>query len=124
MAIDYSLFTFSKGTPRVAVKIAKQRDAAKEERDCREAVDKRDGRRCFFPACRVVATEKHHILSRSVRGKTIWRTDDILSACQKHHRMFKAGLIKVEGNPDKGPVTVLLTKLGEKAEIRIPKRTK
>lgn len=124
MSIDYSGFKFHKGTPRAVSKLERQREAAKEERDCRAAVDARDQHRCFFPRCRTKATEKHHILSRSVRGQTIWRTDDILSACQEHHRWFKAALITVSGNPDKGPVQVALTSLGEAANIRIPERRK
>lgn len=122
MAIDYDGFLFGKGTPHVTEKIKKARALAKEEADCRAAVDKRDGRKCFFPGCKRTAGEKHHIVSRSVRGKTEWRTDGILSSCTEHHRYFKAGLIRVEGNPDKGRVKVFLTKLGEEAKISIPKR--
>lgn len=103
MGIDYTGFLFGKGTPRVAVKLKKQRDISAAERACRIAVDKRDGRRCFFPQCRTPASEKHHITPSSVRGKRIWITSDILSACAAHHRYFKSGLIRVEGNPDKAP---------------------
>jgi len=124
-AIDYTdktIFAFPKGQPRQAAKIKKASELAKEERACRAAVDARDKRQCFFPQCRCGATEKHHIMSRSVRGKTIWRTDDILSACHKHHGWFKAGLIRVEGNPDVAPVVVLLTKTGQDAGILVPQR--
>jgi hypothetical protein len=111
-----------KGQPLVVTKLERQRAAQAAERACREAVDKRDGRKCFFPGRPHPASDKHHIVPSSVRGKRIWITSDILSACAEHHRWFKAGLIRVEGNPDKGPVSVLLTKLGEEAGIRIPKR--
>lgn len=119
---DETIFAFPKGEPRQVAKIKKASDLAKEERECRAKVDARDKRRCFFPSCRSAATEKHHIVARSVRGKTVWRTDDILSACNKHHKWFKAGLIRVEGNPDVAPVKVFLTTLGEKAGIRVPER--
>lgn len=122
MAIDYSALRFSKGTPRIIERRRKQLDRAAEERACRQAVDQRDGRRCFFPNCRAHASEKHHIRPSSVRGKRIWQTNDILSACAEHHRWFKAGLIQVSGNPDRGPVRVVVTRLGEEAGIRIPSR--
>lgn len=125
MPIDYTnpaIFAFPKGTPRAASKIERKRDAAKEERECRAKVDARDKHKCFFPRCRKRANEKHHMVSSSVRGARVWRTDDILSACTEHHSWFKAGLIAVAGNPDVAPVVVSLTKLGEDAKIRIPER--
>ncbi len=120
--IDYSIFQFSKGTPRIAERITKKRELEQTAQKARAAIKARDKGRCFFPGCKVAASEAHHITPRSVRGKTVWRSDDLLSACAEHHRYFKAGLIRVEGNPDKGPVTVTLTSLGEAARIRIPKR--
>lgn len=122
MAIDYSMLAFPKGKPRIVEKLEKKQALTREERDCRAKVDARDKHQCFFPNCRKHAGEKHHIVARSARGKTVWRTNDILSACTKHHRFFKAGLILVEGNPDRGPVQVRLTTLGQQAGIRIPRR--
>lgn len=119
--IEWTGFRFPKGQPRVVAKIEKARTAAQEERDCRAKVDARDGRRCFVDGCRLKATEKHHIVSRSVRGKTEWNSSDILSACQRHHSMFKAGLIRVEGNPDVARVKVFLTALGTAAKIKLPR---
>lgn len=107
--------------PRAVEKIEEQRIQKAQERACRIAVDKRDKHRCFFPGCKVRAGEKHHIVASSVRGKRIWQTDDILSACGTHHSWFKAGLIRTIGNPDDGPVQVYLTKLGRQAKIRMPK---
>ncbi len=121
MAIDWSVLAFPKGQTRLVAKIEKARTAAQEERDCRANVDARDGRRCFWPGCQKKAGEKHHILSRSVRGKTQWVTSDILSACSTHHGYFKAGLIRVEGNPDKASVKVFLTALGIAAKIKLPR---
>ena len=111
-----------KGVPRILMKLEKRRARAVDERSCRLAVDRRDHRRCFFPTCKVYAGEKHHIRSSSTRGVRIWITSDILSSCGDHHRWFKAGLIRVVGNPDHGPVTVHLTTLGQKAKLRIPAR--
>ena len=104
----------------MAVKLEKKRELAAEERACRQKVDARDKRRCFFPGCKKHAGEKHHILASSVRGRRIWRSDDILSSCTEHHRWFKAGLIEVAGNPDRGPVKVLRTALGKAEGIQIP----
>lgn len=120
--IDYSVLAYPKHRPRVLEKMDRTAQLLADERACRKAVRKRDKGRCFFPSCRAAATELHHIVSRSVRGKTAWRTDDILSACHKHHGYFKAGLVRVEGNPDVAPVSVLLTKLGEEAGMHIPRR--
>ncbi len=122
LAEYYNACAFAKGKPRAVIKIDKKADLAKEERECRAKVDARDKRQCFFPGCRRTATDKHHIVSRSVRGTTVWRTNDILSACKKHHDWFKAGLIRTTGNPDRGPVTVHRTKLGKEARIRVPAR--
>lgn len=121
--IDYSALAFPKGRPRVAVKRAAKKDLAAEERACRAKVDKRDKRRCFFPKCKAYAGEKHHIVASSVRGKREWATNDILSSCTEHHRWFKAGLITVKGNPDRGPVQVAVTALGAKESIVVPPRS-
>lgn len=124
MAIDYTGFALPKGQPRIVDRIQRKAELAAEERACRKAVDARDQRRCFYPGCKTSASEKHHIVPSSVRGQRRWRTDDILSACPVHHRYFKAGLIRVEGNPDKGPVKVFLTKLGVDAGLHLAGRAR
>ena len=118
--IDYSILSLPKGVPRVVDRIQKKRELEKQTRDCRRAVDARDHRRCFFPGCRAFAGSKHHILARSLQGR--WHTRNILSACEPHHRYFKAGLITVVGNPDRGPVRVTVTSLGHAAGLRVPRR--
>ncbi len=122
MPIDWSGFAFGKGQPRLVDRIQQKKALADREAICRAAVNRRDQWRCFWPGCQVKATEKHHIVSRSARGKTIWHTADILSACPAHHRYFKAGLVRVMGNPDEGPVKVILTQMGIDAKITLPKR--
>jgi hypothetical protein len=119
--MDYSGLPFPK-RPRILDRIAYKRQREADERACRRTVDQRDGRRCFFPACRAFASEKHHIVPSSVRGKRLWVTSDILSSCPEHHQWFKAGLIRVVGNPDQGPVRVVLTALGLLAGIKVPAR--
>jgi hypothetical protein len=119
MGIDYEGFGFPKAQPRIVDRIQRKADLKAEEVACRKAVDLRDKRRCFYPRCKAVASEKHHIVSSSVRGQRRWRSDDIVSACAEHHRYFKAGLIRVEGNPDTGPVKVFLTKLGQDAGLHL-----
>jgi hypothetical protein len=106
-----------KPLPRVIDRIAQKRALAQQERDCRRKVDARDHRQCFVKSCGIWANEKHHILARSLGGR--WQTWNILSACTTHHRWFKAGLIRVHGNPDLRPVTVSLTALGIRAGIQI-----
>lgn len=118
MAIGYGV-PAPKGRPRVLDRVEQKRALEKQERDCRRVVDARDHRQCFFPTCRAFAGHKHHIQPRSLGGR--WQTFNILSACQAHHRWFKAGLIRVCGNPDDGPVTVQLTTLGKDSGLTIPK---
>lgn len=119
MSIDYSQLAFPKGQPRIVDRIQRKADLKAEEMACRKAVDLRDKRKCFYPRCKAVASDKHHIVPSSVRGQRRWRTDDILSACAEHHRYFKAGLIRVEGNPDTGPVKVFLTQMGIEAGLKL-----
>jgi hypothetical protein len=121
MPIEYDKLFFNKGTPRVALKMARATLKAKAERECRIAVDRRDGRRCFVFGCRKYAREKHHIVKRSQGGP--WITSNILSACTPHHQYLTAGLIRTSGNPDvKDDLQVHLTALGKAAKISIPKR--
>jgi len=120
MAIEYSLFKFHKGKPRELHKIERTREADRVERECRAKVDARDQRQCFYPRCRVRASDKHHIQPRSLGGT--WTTANIASACRRHHDWFKAGLITVDGNPNRGPLRVLVTALGTQAGIRVPER--
>ncbi len=120
LAEYYANCPIPKGKPRVIAKLEKTRAADRVEEQCRKKVDARDGHRCFFPGCRVRSSDKHHIRPRSLQGE--WLTGNILSSCRRHHDWFKAGLIRVQGNPDRGPVKVFLTKLGEEARVRIPQR--
>jgi len=120
MAIDYSCLAFPKGKPRVVEKMDRDRAADEVERKCREKVNARDNHQCFFPRCRTRASDKHHIRPRSLGGE--WRPDNIASSCRRHHDWFKAGLITVSGNPNRGPLRVHLTVLGQQAKIRIPSR--
>lgn len=115
-------FPQPKHRPRVLTAQDKAKALAKQERDCRAQVDARDKRQCFFPRCKAHAGEKHHIVSRSVRGHTMWQSDDIVSACTEHHRWFKAGLIRTTGNPDRGPVKVYATELGRREGVVVPRR--
>lgn len=119
MAIGYGV-AVPKPIPRVLDRVEQKRAMAQQERDCRRAVDARDHRGCFFPTCRAFADEKHHVQARSLGGT--WQTANILSACAMHHRWFKAGLIRVVGNPDDGPVTVKPTDLGRRLKVKIPTR--
>lgn len=96
----------------------KDADADKRERQCRENVNARDGHRCFFPGCRTRASDKHHVRPRSLMGE--WVTKNILSACRLHHDYFKAGWIRVTGNPDRKNVVVHRTELGRAQGIHVP----
>lgn len=107
-------------TRKVVSRLAKDRVLKSQERKTRQHVDARDQRRCFWPGCRAYATDKHHQIPRSKGGK--WAPDNIISGCRTHHDWFKAGLIRVFGNVEKGTLTIQLTELGRAAKIRIPKQ--
>jgi hypothetical protein len=106
--------------PRPTVLTRADKKLAREQRlrDCYKAVDARDQRKCFFPKCRRYADEHHHVQPRSL-GR-LDETFNVISACCIHHAYFKAGLIRVEGNPDVAPVTVHLTELGAREGLRLP----
>ena len=116
----YTTCAFAKPSRLVAAR-TKTRVVSALERATRTHLDTvRDGRACFFPGCRQYASEKHHLVPRSLGGT--WDTWNIVSACPRHHGWFKGGLIQVRGNPDEGPVTVMVTILGARCGIRIPAR--
>ena len=98
MAIDYSIFAIPKGTPRAFDKRAKRLDKEQQERECREAVRRRDKGKCVIPGCRDKSDHLHHITYRSRGGK--WRTENIASLCASHHSMVHLGKIQISGNAD------------------------
>lgn len=120
MPIDYSLFTFGKGKPQSVVKLEQQRAAKTQEAKVRQKVNARDKHRCFWSKCLETAFHKHHKVYRSHGGK--WETENIVSGCNLHHKWVHDGLIRLIGNPDKGPLEIELTALGKVAKIRVPKR--
>ena len=98
MAIDYSGFAIPKGTPRVVDRIQAKKDLAKQERDCRVAVNKRDKGKCVVPGCKDAGPHKHHITYRSRGGK--WQSGNVCSLCPRHHQLLHAGLIQISGDAD------------------------
>lgn len=119
--IQWHKLKHAKGLPRIMLQMAKATIAQAQERKVRAQVYARDRRRCFFPGCRRAATELHHIEPSSLRGRRVWQTEDLLSACRQHHAFFKSGLIRVTGNPDRKTLKVHVTTLGRQAGLRIPK---
>ena len=96
--MDTSELAFPKGTPRVVDRIAKKRDYAKQERECRAAVKKRDHGRCVVPGCKEFSRHVHHIVFRSRGGK--WSSQNCCSLCVQHHQLVHAGLITITGDAD------------------------
>lgn len=102
MPIDYSVFAIPKSKPgdlRAERKRAKRLDRATQERECREAVRRRDHGKCVIPGCKDRSEHMHHITYRSKGGK--WRSENICSLCPSHHAMVHAGKIQIAGNADK-----------------------
>jgi hypothetical protein len=107
-----------KGPPRVLVKAAKDRREAAHDRRVRAEVNRRDGFACFWPTCKTRASDRHHIQPKSLGGP--FESWNLLSACRKHHDYFKAGLVRVSGNPDvKGSLRVFVTQRGLDAKVRV-----
>lgn len=98
MGIDYTGFTFGKGTPRVIDRIAQKASVAKQERDCRLAVKARDKGRCRVPSCKATSVHLHHVTFRSQGGK--WQSCNIVSLCVQHHQFVHAGLLSISGDAD------------------------
>lgn len=121
--IDYSPsggLLFPKGEPRSVAKLKKARSLKATETRVRKKVNARDKHRCFWTGCREVAFHKHHQVYRSRGGK--WQSENVVSGCHRHHKWVHDGLIRLIGNPDVAPVEIEITKLGELAKLRIPKR--
>lgn len=118
MAIDYSVFAdvggipkHAKGDSRAEAKRAKRLDKQQRERECREAVKRRDKGKCVVPGCKERSEHMHHITYRSKGGK--WRSENICSLCPSHHAMVHAGRIHISGNADDH-----LTITGDAAALR------
>lgn len=111
MAIDTSMLKFKKGEPRIVVKQAKKAKLAKQERECRIAVRKRDKGKCVVPGCKEGARHLHHITFRSHGGK--WTSANCCSLCPIHHQLLHNGKIHISGNADEH-----LTITGEKRYLR------
>lgn len=105
---------------RIVSELDKDRTEKAQERKTRKHVDRRDQRQCFWPGCKVYATDKHHQIPRSKGGQ--WTPENIISGCRRHHDWFKAQLIRVYGNAEKKTLTIELTDLGKKAKIRLPRK--
>ena len=96
--IDWSLFAIAKPRPRVLDRLERKQQLAKDERECRAAVKKRDKGRCVVPGCNDAGTNKHHIVYRSRGGK--FDTKNIASLCVVHHQLVHACILKIEGDAD------------------------
>lgn len=96
--IDTSGLPFAKSTPRVVDRLARKKDLAKQERECRATVKRRDKGKCVIPGCKDASRHLHHITYRSKGGK--WRTGNIASLCVKHHQFVHAALIHIDGDAD------------------------
>lgn len=104
MAIDYSVFKDVGGQPkpepRIVTKKRREKEAARDERSCREAVKRRDKGRCRIPNCNGKDVEMHHIIYRSHSSKHKWNPQNNCLLCHDHHQLRHAGIIHISGNAD------------------------
>ncbi len=100
MGIDWSLFAIPKGPLRVEEKRDKRLTEAQAERQCREAVRKRDKGKCVVPSCKEPAKHLHHVVYRSKSKRLKWATSNCCSLCVAHHALEHAGRITIAGNAD------------------------
>lgn len=103
MSIDYSLFQFAKGAPRVQTKAVEDRQARTAWQRVCDAVDDRDKRRCQVTGYRLTAgavdawqaLERNHLEPRS-RGKTRrYVVDNVLTVSRAVHQLIHAGALRV-----------------------------
>lgn len=106
MGIDYSGFAFPKGTLRVEAKRAKRLDSETAERECREEVWKRYGRKCTVPGCKEPAVHQHHIVYRSRSKALKYAPENRAPICQTHHDLVHAGKITIHPRTADGELIV------------------
>jgi 5-methylcytosine-specific restriction endonuclease McrA len=98
MAIDYSVLPLSKGTPRCVTKRREEKEAARDERACREIVRRRDKGRCRVPNCNERDVEMHHVIPRSRSRRLKWAASNNCLLCKDHHDLRHAGVIQITGD--------------------------
>lgn len=98
--MDMTGLKFGKPEPRVLAKAAKVRDDAKQERECRAAVRKRDHGKCVIPGCKEASEHLHHITYRSHSKRRRWLTGNCCSLCAFHHGMLHASKLHITGDAD------------------------
>lgn len=89
-----------KPTPRVITRKKAEKVDAKAERECRDAVKKRDKKKCVVPGCKEFGAHLHHIVYRSHSKKLRWVTGNCCLLCVDHHRLEHAGKIQISGDAD------------------------
>lgn len=91
MAIDYSVFKWSKGTPRVIAKRALRLETERQLREARRFVRARDGGKCR--CCGKPGAEMHHLKYRSHGGDH--DPNNLALLCHRCHEDIHAHLIEV-----------------------------
>lgn len=109
MGIDYTGFAIPKvkeGDLRVERKRDKRLSGEQAERECREEVIRRYGRKCAIPGCREQAVHHHHIVYRSQSKRLKYAPENIAPLCQAHHELEHAGKITIHPRTAEGELIV------------------
>jgi 5-methylcytosine-specific restriction endonuclease McrA len=89
-----------KPEPRCLTKKRREKVDARDARDARAEVRRRDHGRCRIPNCHERAMHLHHIVYRSKSKRLRWDPRNLVSLCVDHHRLEHAGEITISGNAD------------------------
>lgn len=106
MGIDFSVLAFPKGTLGVEHRRTKRLTGEAAEKDCRERVWTRYGRKCGIPGYKEPAVHQHHIVYRSRSLKLKYQVENRVPICQAHHDLIHAGKITVHPRTADGELIV------------------
>lgn len=112
MPIDYSIFKFSKGTPRVVAKHTKDVEHDKKLSKAYAAVNLRDGDICRVTGVKLTPgakddkhrREHHHLKGRRVRPEWVYRPERIILVSAYVHKLLQSSALQPGGCDARQPI--------------------
>lgn len=135
MPIDWSLFRFGKGSPRVLVKRAKDTAHDRKLAKAYKAVNLREDNRCQVTGVNLTPgaldekrrREHHHLKGRNVRPEWVYRSERIILVSKFIHDLLTANAIIPDGCDARKPIKFSwnrnIVRAGHEP-IRIPARVR
>lgn len=108
MGIDYSVLAHPKNAGQLGVEVKRTKRLTNEEkeRECREEVWRRYGRKCNVPGCKEPAIHQHHIVYRSQSKRLKYAPENRAPLCQAHHDLEHGGKITIHPRTADGELIV------------------